>query len=492
MTRETYLGIDLGTSGVKAALIDPTGTVVAEAHQPLSVSRPHPGWSEQGPEDWWQATLAALDALAAKAPKDMAALRGLGLSGQMHGAVLLDAADAVLRPAILWNDMRSAEECAALETDAPDLHAITGNLAMPGFTAPKLIWVARHEPAIFEKVAKVLLPKDYLRLRLTGEHISEMSDAAGTLWLDVGRRDWSDTILAATGLARNHMPALVEGTAVAGALRAELRARWGISSPVPVAGGGGDNAASACGIGAITPGKGFVSLGTSGVLFVADDRFSPNTAGAVHSFCHALPGMWHQMGVILSASDSLNWIANLVGRDVVELTGSVARGYRGPGEEIFLPYLSGERTPHNDATARGSFTGLSHLSTAESMTQAVMEGVAFAFRDCQRVLAEAGTRVDQLIAVGGGSRSRLWLEMIATNLDTEILLPEAGDYGAAFGAARLGLCAATNAAPSEICTAPAIAERIAPRADLRVAFDAQYARYRALHPAIRDARKSGG
>ena len=486
----TYLGIDIGTSGVKALLIDEHGRARGEAAAAaVEPVRPHPGWSEQNPADWWTATLAAVDKLKASHPAELAAVRGIGLSGHMHGATLLDSNDQVLRPCILWNDGRSAAECLEMEAALPDLRQIAGNIAMPGFTAPKIAWVRKHEPEIYEKIAKVLLPKAYIRLLLTGEHVEDMSDAAGTLWLDVAKRDWSDELLSVTGLDRSHMPRLVEGSAVSGNLKRELAQRWGMDGLVVVAGGAGDNAASACGIGAIRPGEGFVSLGTSGVLFVSNERFSPNTEGAVHAFCHAIPDTWHQMGVILSATDSLNWLARITGRKQADLATAAEAQFTGPGEEIFLPYLSGERTPHNNAGARGSFVGLSHLSDPARLAQAVMEGVTFAFRDSQRVLSDAGTKIDRLLAVGGGSKSSLWLRMIATNLDMEIALPEDGDFGGALGAARLGLCAAEGASPETVMTMPPISTIIAPDRSLSAAYSDQYARYRALYPAIEEARK---
>jgi xylulokinase len=483
----TYLGIDIGTSAIKAVLISRDGAPLGEASAPLAVSRPYPLWSEQDPADWWAATLSAVDQLSQSVPAGLARCRGIGLSGQMHGATLLDSADQVLRPAMLWNDGRAFAECAELEAAEPRLRQIAGNLAMPGFTAPKLAWVRRHEPELFARIARVLLPKDFVRLRLTGNHVSDMSDAAGTLWLDVAARDWSDALLAATGLDRSHMPRLVEGSAVSGQLSPGLAERWGMSGAVPVAGGGGDNAASACGIGAIAPGDGFVSLGTSGVLFVVSDGFRPNVAGAVHAFCHAIPHTWHQMGVILSATDSLNWLSRLTGQDAAALAAAAERQFTGPAEEIFLPYLSGERTPHNDARARASLTGITQLSDPARLAQAVLEGVAFAFRDCARVLAEAGTRIDRLFAVGGGSRSALWLELIATNLGVEIVVPEDGEFGGALGAARLGLCAAENASPADIMTAPATRRVVRPNPSLSDAYSAHYARYRALYPAIKEA-----
>jgi xylulokinase len=485
----TYLGIDIGTSGVKALLIDEHGRALGEASAAaVEPVRPHPGWSEQNPADWWNATLAAVDKLKQSHPSELASVRGIGLSGHMHGATLLGKNDEVLRPAILWNDGRSAAECKEMEAALPSLRQLAGNIAMPGFTAPKIAWVRKHEPAIFDKIAKVLLPKAYVRLLLTGEHVEDMSDAAGTLWLDVGKRDWSDALLAVTGLNRSHMPRLVEGSALSGALRREFANRWGMSGQVIVAGGAGDNAAAACGIGAIQPGEGFVSLGTSGVLFVSNDRFRPNTKGAVHAFCHAIPNTWHQMGVILSATDSLNWLSKITGQDPAKLAGAAEAQFTGPGEEIFLPYLSGERTPHNNANARGSFTGLSHSSDPARLAQAVMEGVTFAFRDCKRVLNDAGTTLGQLIAVGGGSKSDLWLKLIATNLDTEIAIPADGDFGGALGVARLGLCAAEGVDPAEIMLNPAIQRVVQPDASLADAYARQYERYRALYPAIEEAR----
>ena len=486
----TYLGIDIGTSGVKALLIDrndkPIGEATAKAVEPV---RPHPGWSEQNPADWWNATLEAADKLARAHPAEMAAVRGIGLSGHMHGATLLDKNDQVLRPCILWNDGRSAAECTEMEAALPSLRDIAGNIAMPGFTAPKIAWVRKHEPEIYAKIAKVLLPKAYVRLLLTGEHVEEMSDAAGTLWLDVAKRNWSDDLLRVTGLDRSHMPRLVEGSAPSGALKREFVDRWGMSGEVIVAGGAGDNAAAACGIGAIQPGEGFVSLGTSGVLFVSNDRFRPNTKGAVHAFCHAVPKTWHQMGVILSATDSLNWLARITGQDPANLAGAAEAQFEGPGEEIFLPYLCGERTPHNNAGARGSFVGLSHSTDTAKLAQAVMEGVAFAFRDCKRVLNDAGTDLGRLIAVGGGSKSELWLKLIATNLDTEIAIPDDGDFGGALGVARLGLCAAEGADPTEVMQNPAIKRVVTPDASLVDAYSRQYERYRALYPAIEEARR---
>ncbi|WP_442581441.1 xylulokinase [Mesorhizobium sp. ASY16-5R] len=479
-----YLGIDLGTSGVKLLLIGGDQQIVGSASAPIEVSRPNPGWSEQDPADWIAATEDAVTALKAKHPKEMATVKGIGLSGHMHGATILGDGDAVLRPCILWNDTRSFREAAELDSD-PRFRKITGNIVFPGFTAPKLVWVRNNEPEVFAKVRKVLLPKDYLRLWLTGEHISEMSDSAGTSWLDTAKRKWSAPLLEATHLREEHMPSLVEGTEPAGILRAELAARWGLGQGIVVAGGAGDNAASACGMGTVKAGHAFVSLGTSGVLFAANDSYLPNPESAVHAFCHALPNTWHQMGVILSATDSLNWLSGITGRSAGDLTTALGEGLRKPTGVTFLPYLSGERTPHNDAVIRGSFTGLAHESDVAALTQAVLEGVAFAFRDSLHALHAAGTELSRVTAVGGGSRSHYWLKAIATALGIPVDIPADGDFGAAFGAARLGLIAAENADPHAVLTAPATAETIDPVDKLSAAYDEAYARYRALYPAIR-------
>ncbi len=399
-----YLGIDIGTSSVKAVIVDDDDAVVEQASAPLSVSRPQPSWSEQDPADWWTATNAAVKSLSAKARKNV---RAVGLSGQMHGATLLDANDKPLRPAILWNDGRSEKQCLDLEKAEPASRKITGNIAMPGFTAPKLLWVRENEPSVFAATRTVLLPKDYVRLLMTGEKASDCSDAAGTLWVDVANRRWSPEMLAATGLNESHMPRLCEGSDATGTLLAEVADAWGMSR-VPVAGGGGDNAAGAAGIGVINAGDAFLSLGTSGVLFLATPKFLPNPDRAVHAFCHCLPGRWHQMSVMLSAASCVDWAVKLTGAaDAAELLSKVEARGRLDGQEVFLPYLSGERTPHNDPQARGVLFGLSHDTDASAVGQAVLEGVAYAFADGLDVLIEAGATIDKISVIGGGARS-MW------------------------------------------------------------------------------------
>lgn len=475
-----YLGLDLGTSGLKAIVVDDDQNVVGDATAPLSVARPDHGWSEQDPASWIAAAEAVLQALG-----DLGRIKAIGLSGQMHGATLLGADDAPLRPAILWNDTRAHGEAADMDAD-PAFRAVTGNIVFPGFTAPKLAWVARHEPALFERTRRVLLPKDYLRLWLTGDAVSEMSDAAGTSWLDTEGRDWSDALLGKTGLGRAHMPRLVEGSDVGGSLRPALAARFGFGDGVAVAGGAGDNAAAAIGVGVVREGEAFVSLGTSGVLFAANEGCRPDPATATHTFCHALPNTWHQMGVILAATDALNWFARLVGETPASLVGDLGP-LQPPGRTTFLPYLGGERTPLNDAAIRGAFVGLEHATDRQAATRAVLEGVTFALCDCRDALAATGTRFDSLLAVGGGSRSDYWLGAIASALNLPIDVPVSGDFGGAFGAARLAMMALTGAG-AELAVSPPIDRVISPDPALADAFREGHARYKSAGRAARGLR----
>ena len=398
-------------------------------------------------------------------------VRGIGLSGQMHGATLLGKNDTILRPCMLWNDTRSHKEAAVLDAN-PIFRTISGNIVFPGFTAPKLLWVKSNEPHIFNKIAKVLLPKDYLRLWLTGEYVSDPSDASGTSWFDVGKRRWSSELLEAGNMDISQLPDIVEGSAVSGVLRPEVADELGLPQGVVVAGGGGDNAASAIGMGIVDAGSAFLSLGTSGVLFAANDAYLPNADSAVHAFCHALPQKWHQMGVILSATDALNWYSGITGASPAELTNELGDELRAPSGVTFLPYLSGERTPHNDAAIRGAFIGVGHEHSRSDLTRALLEGVGFAFRDCLNALEAAGTKVERVTAVGGGSNSSYWLKAIATILNVPIDIPADGDFGAAFGAARLAILATKNVSPSEICRPPKTAHVIEPDFDMCSAFDA--------------------
>ena len=484
----TTLGIDLGTSELKLALVDAQGALVASAGAPLTVSRPHPHWSEQAPRDWWQALLAAAQALRASHPQAWAGVRAIGLSGQMHGAVLMDGDGEVLRPAILWNDTRSAAQCEELVRRLPSLPQIAGNLAMPGFTAPKLLWVAQHEPELFRRVDRVLLPKDWLRWKLTAAAYSDMSDAAGTLWLDVGGRAWSPQLLAACDMTAAQMPALVEGSDVAGHLKPDAALALGLPEGLPVAGGGGDNAASAVGIGAVQAGDGFLSLGTSGVLFVVTDRYRPNPASAVHAFCHALPGRWHQMSVMLSAANCLQWVTRLTGSaseaallERVEALTDAERD-RAP---LFLPYLSGERTPHDDPHACGVFFGMDNATDAARLGHAVIEGVAFGLADGLQALRDAGTEVGRLALVGGGARSAHWAQLLADVLGVELQTVAGAEAGGAMGAGRLAWLA-LGRDEGEVCRPPAPRDLFQPRAGRRPALQARLERFRALYRRTRD------
>ena len=476
-----FLGLDLGTSGLKALLVDGAERIVAETVVPLRVSRPRDGWVEQDPNDWFSACADAIAGLEV----DLSAVQGIGLSGHMHGATLLDAAGTSLRPCILWNDTRAAAQAAAMDAD-PIWRAVTGNIVFPGFTAPKLAWVRDHEPDIFARIDKVLLPKDALRFWLTGDAVSEMSDAAGTSWLDTGARDWSDALLERSGLTRSQMPSLVEGSQVSGHLSGSIAGQLGLPAGIPVAGGGGDNAASAIGMGVVKPGQAFVSLGTSGVLFAPTPSYAAAPQSALHSFCHALPDLWHQMGVILSATDSLNWLAGVLNADAQQLTADLGP-LQAPGRTIFMPYLGGERTPHNDAHVRGGFLHLAHHTDRDALTRAVLEGVTHALRDSFDAMTQTGTKIDSLIAVGGGSKSDYWLKAIATSLNMPIQLPAAGDFGGALGAARLGRMAATGEG-AELAVPPPISRTIEPDANLVDNFAEAHGRYADAYRAVKFLR----
>jgi xylulokinase len=484
-SKYTYLGLDLGTSGLRALLVDANGTPIASAESPCSVTNPAPGWSEQDPAQWIDACTSALAKLRADVPEAFAKIAALGVAGHMHGATLLDASGAVLRPCILWNDTRSHAQAATLDAH-PECRALSGNIVFPGFTAPKLMWVADNEPNIFARTATVLLPKDYLNFWLSGKRISDMSDSAGTAWLDVGKRVWSSSLLKRSGMRPDQMPTLFEGSDVFATVAPEIATLLGLPQGVKIVAGAADNAAAACGVGALTEGDGFVSLGTSGVILAAKDGYAPLPASAVHTFCHAVANRWYQMGVILSATDCLNWLSRITGQSQADLAKRLDGPLRPPGRVTFLPYLSGERTPHNDSAIRGAFIGLDHTTDATALVQAVFEGVAFALRDNLAALRQTGTSLTSAIAIGGGARSDTWVQMIATVLNLPLHKPAAGEFGAAMGAARLAICGATGQDPALVMRKPEIAHTITPQADLVAAYDAAYRRYRAAYPAIKD------
>jgi xylulokinase len=489
-----FIGIDVGTSEVKALLLSERHEVIGSAGAALSIQRPFPGHSEQNPEQWWIATCSALAALQSQFPQAYAAVRAIGLSGQMHGAVLLDQQDQVLRPAILWNDTRSAPECNEMMTALPSLPALGGSLAMPGFTAPKLLWVAKHEPDIFKRIAKVLLPKDFIRMKLIGDYVTDMSDASGTLWLDINKRQWSPELLSLCRMNEKQMPRAIEGTQASGMLRPDIAAQLKLNPKTIVAGGAGDNAASAVGMGLTNPGQGFLSLGTSGVLFVVTPRYQPNAAGATHAFCHALPNTWHQMSVMLSAASCLTWVKDLVGarsESVLAAEAAQLSPEQRSNAPLFLPYLSGERTPHNNANLRGSFHGLSFDTDAASLAYSVMEGVSFGLCDGLAALKAAGSDVKRLALVGGGSRSAFWAQQLASALDIEIEIYSGAALGGALGAARLGWLASVAdsssgeidaATLSQVCPTPDVESRYAPQLPEQDFLWQRLDKFRALYP----------
>lgn len=482
----TFLGIDLGTSGLRLLLIDAQGNPIGATERYYEVSHPQLGWSEQDPADWVAALEASIEDMRTTHPQ-FYALRGIGVAGHMHGATLLEGAGQVLRPCILWNDTRAHEQAARLDATA-QVQDLTGNIVFPGFTAPKLEWVREYEPEIFKRIAKVLLPAAYLNYYLTGTYVGDKSDSAGTSWLDVEQRTWSEKLLQVSHMRPDQMPRLVEGSEVAGELRGELAKKWGITGQVSIAGGAGDNAAAACGVGALKEGQGFVSLGTSGVLLTARDGYCPAPQSAVHTFCHAVPGRWYQMGVMLSATDNLNWLARITSKTPAALTGALNDTLQAPGRVRYLPYLSGERTPHNDAEIRGSFTGLDAVTTQVDLTRAVLEGVAYGLRDSFEALNATDAKIEQLIAIGGGTASQYWLRIIATVLGMPLHLPGPAEFGAALGAARLGMTAATQATPEDVMTAPALRKKIAPDVALLASFDDAYQAFREAYPAIKSVQ----
>lgn len=488
-----FLGIDIGTSAVKAILVDGDQRLLAEAEVPLATSRPQPLWSEQEPEAWWTATLAALAQLRAVEPAAWAVVRAIGLSGQMHGAVVLDAADRPLRPAILWNDGRAQAECRVLAERVPSIGRIAGVPPTPGYTAPKLLWLATHEPELFARIARVLLPKDYVRLKLAGEHATDPVDAAGTLWLDEARRAWSPEILAATGMREAQLPRVVEGNEPAGALRAAVAAELGLPAGIPVAAGAGDAAAGAIGIGAIADGDAFVSLGTSAQYFVTTAAYRPYPERLIQAYCHGLPDRWYQCAALLNGASCLGWAAALVGEpDIPALVGRVEARWTGPSRLLFLPYLAGERTPHGDPNARGVLFGIDADTDAVELAQAVMEGVAFSLAEAQDCLAEAGSEVRALGAIGGGARSPFWMRLLACILDRPVTLYAGAAKGPAFGAARLARLAVTGEPVATVCGKPETAAVLPPAHDMVAAYAERGRAFRRLYRALRPEFAAGG
>ncbi len=467
------VGLDVGTSGVKALAVSEDGEIVGRAEVGYGLSTPKPGWAEQDPEDWWRGTQQALEELGAD---DVA---GIGLSGQMHGLVALDDGERVLRPAILWNDQRTGAECEAIEEriGLSSLIAATGNRALTGFTAPKLLWLREHEPDVYERIAHVLLPKDYVRLRLCGERAIDVADASGTLLFDVAHRRWSEEVCTALEIDMGWLPRALESPEVSGET----------SDGIPVAAGAGDQAAGALGVGVVEAGAPLsVVLGTSGVVFCALPEFAADEEARVHAFCHAVPETWHAMGVMLSAAGSLRWLRDVVGGSFDELVGEAERWPAATEGLTFLPYLQGERTPHADPNARGSFTGLSLRHDRGALVRAVLEGVAYGLRDSLELLKELGVEPTVGRVSGGGARSELWLKIVASALGIP-LERTAVEEGAAYGAALLGGVAAGVFADAHeaVATCVRVRDAVEPDPEWSRVYDEGYTRFRSLYPALR-------
>jgi xylulokinase len=479
-----FLGLDIGTSAVKGIVVDERQEVLASAEAPLETRRPQPLWSEQSPEDWWLTVESVIARLRSELRSSFGDIAAIGLSGQMHGAVLLDEAGRVIRPAILWNDGRSTREAEELAQAVPDIGRIAGVPPMPGLTAPKLLWVRGYESENFRRIAHVLLPKDYVRWRMTGEFATDMCDAAGSLWLDEARRRWSLPIIEACGLALEQLPALREGTEVSGYLKQEQAVAWGFKPGVPVAAGAGDAAAGAIGIGAVEDGDTFISLGTSAQYFSVTSDYRPAPENLIHAFAHGVPGRWFQMAALLNGASCLAWIAKVLGaHDIGALLTAAEKAFKGPSPVMFLPYLTGERTPHNNPNAKGVLLGLTPETEPTDIVQAVLEGVALSLADAQSLLQ--ATAVRSLAVIGGGARSVFWMKLLASALDRTLILYSGVQTGPAFGAARLARIAFTGETVGEVCSRPPVAAEIAPDKKLAEAYAARLPRFRALYSALK-------
>ena len=438
-----FIGIDLGTSSVKMILIDHEQNILATSNSSLTVQSPKDGYNEQNPQEWIDATIECLNALKEKKPKEFSQTVSMGISGHMHGATLVDSNGKVIRPCILWNDTRSHKECYEFENQQFDVRSISGNITMPGFTAPKINWIKNNELESFKKISKVLLPKDFLRFYLTGEYFSEMSDASGTLWLDIKQRKWSDKLLTCSYLEEKNMPQLVEGNEEAGILKKTLKDKFQFDNNVIIIGGAGDNAAAAAGMGITEQNQSFISLGTSGVFFSPTQRFLSNTGDAVHSFCHCLPNKWHLMSVMLSASNCLDWICSITNSSITDTLQNVENYFAEvnllENSSFFLPYLSGERTPHNDPHIRGSFHSIKTTTDATNMQYAVIEGVSFGILDGINSVLKVNNNFEKIFMVGGGSKSEFWIKLLSSLLQRKLSVCNQSEFGAALGVARLAM-----------------------------------------------------
>jgi xylulokinase len=488
-----FIGIDTSTTATKALLMDENGLVIGVASNEYPYDMPQPLWSEQDPGLWWRAAIDSIRQVLAKKNVDAAAVKGIGLTGQMHGLVLLDEKGEVLRPAILWNDQRTGAQCDAirLKLGREKLIQTTGNDALTGFTAPKILWVQEHEPDIWKRTRHILLPKDYVRYRLTGELASDCADGAGTILFDLKKRDWSHELLAALEIPLEYLPKIYEGTSITGVLLPKVAGELGLPAGIPVVGGGGDQAASAVGTGAVSPGVASLSLGTSGVVFVTTDTPVIESEGRLHAFCHSVPGMWHFMGVMLSAAGSLRWYRDTLASDIsfddlLKEAESIVVGSEGLQ---FLPYLSGERTPHPDPLARGAFIGLTLRHCRGHMTRAVLEGVSFGLKDIFTLIQNAGLgAITQVRASGGGTKSALWRQVLASVLEAELVTVNTTE-GAAYGAALLAGVGA-GAWPDVVSACKAsvkITGSTMPDSSQVDAYHKAYSLYQELYPALKSS-----
>lgn len=483
-----FLGLDISTTASKAVLINREGIVVASHSSPLQVSQPHPLWSEQDPEAWWESSVQSIRSVLATV--DPGLVTAIGLTGQMHGLVLLDKEGEVLRPAILWNDQRTAGQCDTIRAriGRERLITLTGNDALTGFTAPKLLWVQEEEPELYARVAKVLLPKDYVRYRLTAEYATDLAGASGTLLLDVAHRKWSDEMLQTLDIPAAWLPTTHEGIEQTGAIMDQAASATGLGTGTPVYAGGGDQSAQAVGVGVIDPDKVALTLGTSGVVFAPSNNYAFEPEGRLHAFCHAVPEKWHLMGVMLSAAGSLQWYRDTLSPNM-SFDLLIAEAEKAPaGAEglIFLPYLTGERTPYPDPDARGAFVGLTTRHTRAHLTRAVLEGVAFGLRDSFQLIQAANIKPASIVISGGGARSNFWRQIIANVLNVEITTVNSQE-GAAFGAALLSAVGVGEfPSASEACAQTIRTTGKTEPGDDAAAYEVIYPHYRALYPALAD------
>ena len=486
-----YIGADLGTSALKLLLADGQGTVLKSISRRYPVSYPHPGWSEQEPLDWWGAFKSGIRALTEG--MDPTDIKAIGFGGQMHGLVALDAKDRVIRPAILWNDGRTDQETAYLNEiiGKETLSRHTANIAFAGFTAPKLLWMQKHEPENFKKIAKILLPKDYMNYRLTGVHATDYSDASGMLLLDVQNRCWSKEMMEICGIGEDQLPKLYESFAPIGKILPQVAAELGLSPATTVVAGAGDNAAAAIGSGTVGEGKCNISLGTSGTIFISNNRFSPDPSNGLHAFCHA-DGGWHLMGCILSAASCNQWFCKeILGTEAyAEEQAKIPDDLLGENDLFFLPYLMGERSPINDTDARGTFTGLRMDTTRAEMLLAVLEGVAFAIRDNLEVAKAQGLHIERSGLCGGGGKSPLWQKILANVLNLPLEIPEA-EEGPGYGAAILAMVGSGAYSNVSVCAERfvKIKKTVAPNPALAARYEKKYQKFKVIYPAMKDVFK---